>query len=319
MAKYARANAHAAVSRKGTVGAHERKPARTPRGPVATVGAAAGHGRCSCALLYGPEGDCGRDARRGTTAGANAPNRRSSCEWRRHDASIDAAGRNDRSEASTTMSSSCASANITGEINVWPPRWFAKNVRQVCDRVVGRPCRYRETVRSEMAIPSFSNSPWIRGAPQRQFSAAIRRIRSRQGESMRGLPGRRERRRQHRRTPSRCQRSTVAGWTSTSASRHRGHNHRKNSQNRRSAGRKRLFERARTPSWWRRARVSSRRSRRVARADRTAAPVLMTARIARRVPTGDANVNDFWPDAILARHSSRTPRLPAGSAAHRLE
>jgi hypothetical protein len=29
----------------------------------------------------------------------------------------------------------------------------------------------RETVRSEMAIPSFSNSPWIRGAPQRQFSA----------------------------------------------------------------------------------------------------------------------------------------------------
>ena len=191
------------------------------------------------------------------------------------------------------MSSSCASANITGEIDVWPPRWFAKNVRQVCDRVVGRPCRYRETVRSEMAIPSFSNSPWIRGAPQRQFSAAIRRIRSRQDASMRGLPGRRERRRQHRRTPSRCQRSTVAGWISTSASRHRGHNQRKNSHNRRSAGRKRLFERARTPSWWRRARISSRRSRRVARADWTAAPALMTARIACRVPAGDANVNDF--------------------------
>jgi len=45
-----------------------------------------------------------------------------------------------------------------------------------------------------MVMPSFSNSPWIRGAPQRQFSAAIRRIRSRQVESMRGLPGRRERR-----------------------------------------------------------------------------------------------------------------------------
>ena len=135
-----------------------------------------------------------------------------------HDASIDAAERNDTSEASTTMSSSCASANITGEINVWPPRWFAKNVRQLCDQMVGRPCRYRETVRSEMVIPSFSNSPWIRGAPQRQFSAAIQRIRSRQGESMRGLPGRRARRRQHRSTPSRCQRSTVAGWISTSAS-----------------------------------------------------------------------------------------------------
>ena len=191
------------------------------------------------------------------------------------------------------MSSACASANITGEINVWPPRRFAKNVRQVWDRVVGRPCRYRETVRSEMVIPSFSNSPWIRGAPQRQFSAAMRRIRSRHGESMRGLPGRRERRRQHRCTPSRCQRSTVPGWISTSASRHRGHNHRKNSQNRRSAGRKRLSERARTPSWWRRARISSRRSRRVARGEWTAAPVLMTARIACRVPTGDANVNDF--------------------------
>jgi hypothetical protein len=126
-------------------------------------------------------------------------------------------------------------------------------------------------------------------------------IRHGQGESMRGLPGRRERRRQHRRTPSRCQRSTVAGWISTSASRHRGQNHRKNSQNRWSAGRKRLFERARTLSWWRRARVSSRRSVRVTRADRIAAPVLMAARIACTVRAGDSNVNDFWPDAILAR------------------
>lgn len=50
---------------------------------VATVDAAGGHGRYCWALLYGPDGDCGRDARGGTTAGANAPNRRSSCEWRR--------------------------------------------------------------------------------------------------------------------------------------------------------------------------------------------------------------------------------------------
>ena len=34
----------------------------------------------------------------------------------------------------------------------------------------------RETVRSEMAMPSFSKSPRIRDAPQRQFSAAIRGI-----------------------------------------------------------------------------------------------------------------------------------------------
>ena len=39
---------------------------------------------------------------------------------------------------------------------------------------------------------------------------------------------------QHRRSTSRCHRSTVAGWTSTSASLHRGHNRLKHSQNRRS-------------------------------------------------------------------------------------
>jgi hypothetical protein len=178
------------------------------------------------------------------------------------------------------MSSSCASANITGEIHVWLPKWFAKNVRHDCDRVVGRPCRYRETVRSEMAMPSFSNSPWIRGAPQRQFSAARRRIRSRHVDSIRGRPGRRERWRQHRRNPSRCQRSTVAGWTSTSACRHRGHNHRNNSHSSRSAWRKRRFERARTPNWWCRARLSSRRSVRVVRADPTAEPILKPSCIA---------------------------------------
>ena len=37
------------------------------------------------------------------------------------------------------------------------------------------------------------------------------------------------------------------------------------------------------------------------RADRNAAPVLMTAHIACRVP-GNANVNAFWPHAIMARH-----------------
>ena len=88
----------------------------------------------------------------------------------------------------------------------------------------------------ECDLPSFINSPWIRGAPQRRFSKANGRIRARHCESMHGLPGRRERRRQHRRNPSRCQRSTVAGWTSNSASLHRGHNRRKNSQSRRSDG-----------------------------------------------------------------------------------
>ena len=30
----------------------------------------------------------------------------------------------------------------------------------------------------------------------------------------------------------------------------------------------------------------------------------MTARIACRVPAGDANVKEFWPHAIMARHSA---------------
>ena len=93
----------------------------------------------------------------------------------------------------------------------------------------------------------------------------------------------------------------MAGRTRTSASLHRGHNHRNNSQSSRSVGRKRRCERARTPSWWRRARVSSRRSVRVAWAAQTAAPVLKPPRIGCRVPSGDANVNNFCLDAILAR------------------
>ena len=108
---------------------------------------------------------------------------------------------------------------------------------------------------------------------------------------MRGLPGLRERRRQHRRSPSRCQRSTVAGWTSTNPSLHRVHDRRNNSHNRRSEARKRRFERARTPNWCRRARHSSRRSRRVDQDNRTAATARKTSGIARRVASHCGNVN----------------------------
>jgi hypothetical protein len=59
------------------------KESRHGRREAATVGAAAGHGRCSCALLYRLEGDFCRDACRRTRAGADAPHRRSAGEWRR--------------------------------------------------------------------------------------------------------------------------------------------------------------------------------------------------------------------------------------------
>src|SRR6266550_7318593 len=50
-------------------------------------------------------------------------------------------GWNEKPEASTTSSSSGADDDITGGMNARSPRWFAKNVRQVCDGAVGRPCR----------------------------------------------------------------------------------------------------------------------------------------------------------------------------------
>ena len=165
------------------------------------------------------------------------------CTFRATD---DGAERN--GDTSALMTSPPVASNATAEPDVWMPKWFATNVRHVCDGGVSRLGRYRDTVRSETVIPSFSNSPWIRGAPQRKLSARMRRMRACSSESMRGLPGRRrERRRQHPQNPARRQRSTVAGWTSTSASLHRGQNRCKQSQSKRSAGRKRRSERARTP------------------------------------------------------------------------
>jgi hypothetical protein len=57
--------------------------------------------------------------------------------------------------------------------------WLVRNVRQVWDRGVCRFGSSRETVRSATSMPSFTNSPWILGAPHRGFAAAIRETRAR--------------------------------------------------------------------------------------------------------------------------------------------
>ena len=62
---------------------------------------------------------------------------------------------------------------------------------------------------------------------------------------------------------------------------------------RRSDGRKRRSERPRTPTWWRRARISRRRSLRAHRADRSAATNQLAALIAGRMASNCAHVNDF--------------------------
>ena len=75
-----------------------------------------------------------------------------------HDAGT---GRHSKTEASTS-SSLVANDAVTVDVNAKVPMWFAKNVRQVWDRLVRRSGRYRDTVRSETVNPSLSNSPWIR-------------------------------------------------------------------------------------------------------------------------------------------------------------
>lgn len=73
-------------------------------------------------------------------------------------------------------------------------------------------------MRSETSTPTLPNSPWIRRAPQSGFAAAIWLTNLRMAVPVRGRPARlcAERRVHRRRSHSRCHRTTVPGWTSTS-------------------------------------------------------------------------------------------------------
>jgi hypothetical protein len=93
-----------------------------------------------------------------------------------------------------------------------------RNVRRVCDG--GRRGRRtsREMVRSEISTPSLPNSPWIRGAPQSGFAAAIFITSARMAAVVLGRPERprAERRVPWRRSHWRCHRTTVSRCTTTS-------------------------------------------------------------------------------------------------------
>src|SRR5215469_14907426 len=80
---------------------------------------------------------------------------------------------------------------------------------------------YLLTLVSPMSMPSLSNSPWMRGAPQVGFSRHILWIRSRTSRGIFGLPGwpRRTFQLQKRRKLLRCQAITVSGRTITSTER----------------------------------------------------------------------------------------------------
>jgi hypothetical protein len=145
----------------------------------------------------------------------------------------------------------------------------------------------RDTVRSEMRIPSLSNSPWTRGAPHPRFSVAIMRTRSRICLEIGGRPGPRwlDLHRQKRRKPRRCQRTTVSGRTITKTSAQCAQTDESQAQKTLSAilRRSRLcLTRRRTTSCWRRARISRARSLRV----RTSEPSDATAATIMESTTG---------------------------------
>src|ERR1039458_7947971 len=54
--------------------------------------------------------------------------------------------------------------------------WFSRKVLHVCEGGFRRRIMYLLTLVSPTSMPSMSNSPWMRGAPQSGFSRLIFRI-----------------------------------------------------------------------------------------------------------------------------------------------
>ena len=99
-----------------------------------------------------------------------------------------------------------------------PFAWLRKNVFQPCDGGVLPRTIYLATLVWPISMRSFSNSPWIRGAPHSGLAILISRISRRIPAGTVGRPERgREFQRQYDLNPARCQRTTVSGFTSVSA------------------------------------------------------------------------------------------------------
>jgi len=100
---------------------------------------------------------------------------------------------------------------------------------------------YRDTVACETSNPSFSSSPWIRGAPHKKFSLLIRTISARTSLLILGRPPRQrpyEPDTQIAHKPRRRQRKTVAGCTMNRLRCQLAHQRDRNTQNSRSLARK---------------------------------------------------------------------------------
>ena len=115
-------------------------------------------------------------------------------------------------------------------------RWFRRKVSQRWPRSGLRGARrsQRETDGSDTWKPSLSNSPWIRGAPQVGFSAAIRKISSRTSLLTVLRPRTAlalEIHFQYKRKPARCHSTTVRGVTRTRGLFHPDQSCRRRTQN----------------------------------------------------------------------------------------
>src|SRR5258708_24457062 len=88
--------------------------------------------------------------------------------------------------------------------NIWFVALYAGF--RAADRICGRRTIYLLTLVSPTSIPSFSSSPWMRGAPQIGFSRLICRISSRISFDTGGRPvwPRRTVQDQNNRNPLRC-------------------------------------------------------------------------------------------------------------------
>lgn len=69
------------------------------------------------------------------------------------------------------------------------PMWLFKKVRQVWEGGLRPQTMYLATLGWVISIPSFRNSPWMRGAPRRELLPLIVRIRVRTSTAMAGRPG----------------------------------------------------------------------------------------------------------------------------------
>src|SRR5262245_38190110 len=139
-------------------------------------------------------------------------------------------------------------------------KWLSRNVRQVCEGGFLFFGISRETVLSEISIPSLSSSPWMRGAPHSGLACVICLIMALIRELAQGRPPifRRDSLVQKCRKPLRCQPMTVSGLTMSKWSRHSDQIRDNQTQNRRSfvliAGR--FWVRFRMASCCRKARFS---------------------------------------------------------------